>query len=76
MPISLTLLCRAITVHKSQGMTLSRAEIEVADAFEAGQVYVALSRCVSLEGLWVSGGTLDHRCVIAHPSVKKFYEAP
>ncbi|MBL7943144.1 MAG: helix-turn-helix domain-containing protein, partial [Flavobacteriales bacterium] len=41
----------AITVHKSQGLTFDRAVIDVGQAFAAGQVYVALSRLRSLDGL-------------------------
>ncbi len=44
-------LAWAITVHKSQGLTFSRAIIDVGQAFAPGQVYVALSRLRSLEGL-------------------------
>lgn len=44
-------LAWAITVHKSQGLTFGRAVIDVNAAFAAGQVYVALSRLRSLEGL-------------------------
>lgn len=41
----------AITIHKSQGLTFERAIIDAADSFSHGQVYVALSRCRSFEGL-------------------------
>jgi len=44
-------LAWAITVHKSQGLTFDRAIIDTAEAFAPGQVYVALSRLRSLEGL-------------------------
>ncbi|MEN8119027.1 MAG: helix-turn-helix domain-containing protein [Bacteroidota bacterium] len=44
-------LAWAITVHKSQGLTFEKAMIDVSRAFAPGQVYVALSRLTSLEGL-------------------------
>ncbi|MGB3077187.1 MAG: helix-turn-helix domain-containing protein [Chitinophagales bacterium] len=44
-------LAWAVTIHKSQGLTFQRAVIDAGSAFAAGQVYVALSRCVSLEGM-------------------------
>ena len=47
-------LAWAITIHKSQGLTFEKAIIDAGQAFAAGQVYVALSRCTSLEGLQLS----------------------
>jgi len=47
-------LAWAITIHKSQGLTFERAIIDAQAAFAHGQVYVALSRCKTLEGLVLS----------------------
>lgn len=44
-------LAWAITIHKSQGLTFEHAIIDAGKSFAAGQVYVALSRCKSIEGL-------------------------
>ena len=44
-------LAWAITIHKSQGLTFEKAIIDAGQAFAPGQVYVALSRCTSLQGM-------------------------
>ena len=63
-------LAWAITIHKSQGMTISSLELSLADAFEAGQIYVALSRGVSLEGITVL--SYDPAKIWVHRKVAEF----
>jgi hypothetical protein len=53
-------LAWAITIHKSQGLTFENAVIDAQAAFAHGQVYVALSRCKTLEGLVLSSPILQH----------------
>lgn len=60
-------LAWAITVHKSQGMSLDAAVIDLSTAFEYGQGYVALSRVRTLEGLFLSG--FNERALEVHPEV-------
>ena len=58
-------LAWAITVHKSQGMSLDAAVIDLGRAFEYGQGYVALSRLRTLAGLHLLG--LNERALRVHP---------
>lgn len=60
-------LAWAITVHKSQGMSLDAAVIDLGAAFEFGQGYVAISRVRSLSGLFLEG--LNDRALQMHPKV-------
>ena len=53
-------LAWAITIHKSQGLTFEKAIINAQQSFAHGQVYVALSRCKSLEGLVLSTSIESH----------------
>ncbi len=61
----------AISIHKSQGMTIPYLEIDAKRIFASGQLYVALSRAVDMKGLVVRN--LFMRAVICNPEVKKFY---
>lgn len=61
-------LAWAITVHKSQGMSLDAAEMDLSNAFEYGQGYVALSRVRSLSGLLLRG--CNERALMVHPQVQ------
>ena len=60
-------LAWAITVHKSQGMSLDGAVIDLSDVFEFGQGYVALSRVRRLSGLYLLGW--NERAFQVHPEV-------
>lgn len=55
-------LAWAITIHKSQGLTFDRVVIDAGQAFAAGQVYVALSRCTTLSGI-VLFSRINSQCI-------------
>jgi len=64
-------LAWAITIHKSQGLTFDRAVIDAEAAFAHGQVYVALSRLRSLDGL-ILGSPLSSQAIRTDPTIVRF----
>jgi len=64
-------LAWAITVHKSQGLTFERVIADIGSAFASGQVYVALSRCTSFNGL-VLKSRIDRSAIKTDPDVLRF----
>ncbi len=65
-------LAWAITVHKSQGMSLDRAVVDLSGVFEYGQGYVALSRVRTLSGLYILG--INQRALQVHPVILEIDE--
>lgn len=63
-------LAWAITIHKSQGMSLDAAEIDLGKTFTPGMGYVALSRVRSLDGLYLVG--LNNMAMQLHPDIFEF----
>jgi ATP-dependent exoDNAse (exonuclease V) alpha subunit len=63
-------LAWAITVHKSQGMSLDAVEVDLSKSFEKGMGYVALSRVRTLDGLKLLG--LNKTALEVHPEVLEF----
>jgi hypothetical protein len=64
-------LAWAITIHKSQGLTFERAIIDAEASFAHGQVYVALSRCKTLEGMVLST-PISNRSIISDGTISSF----
>jgi ATP-dependent DNA helicase PIF1 len=65
-------LAWAITIHKSQGMSLDAAEIDLSKSFTPGMGYVALSRVRSLDGVYLSG--MNAMAMRLHPEIFAFDE--
>lgn len=65
------MLAWALSIHKSQGMTMDHVEVSRKDIFESGQLYVALSRATSLEGLTVTGYSQEE--IAMDEDVVEFY---
>ncbi|KXT04591.1 hypothetical protein AC578_8728 [Pseudocercospora eumusae] len=62
----------AMTIHKSQGMTLNKVTVDVSRTFEQGQDYVALSRARNLEGLKIEGAGPSWTGMGCNEEVKHF----
>ena len=65
-------LCWALSIHKAQGQTIQRLKVDLKNIFEAGQVYVALSRAVSMDNLQVLN--FNAKKIQCNEKVKKFYK--
>ena len=65
-------LAYALSIHKSQGMTLDLLDVDLQSTFAEGQVYVALSRMRSLQGLRVRG--FHPALVKVSHKVREFYD--
>lgn len=64
-------LAWCITIHKSQGLTFNKVYIDAEKSFAAGQVYVALSRCKTLNGLHLTSRITPNN-IISSETVEKF----
>ncbi|MDB5210689.1 MAG: family ATPase [Sediminibacterium sp.] len=67
-------LAWAITIHKSQGLTFEKLMIDAAAAFSSGQVYVALSRCTSLDGI-VLLSKIPSSAIMSNSNVVKAHQS-
>ncbi len=65
------MLCWALSIHKAQGQTIQRLRVDLKNIFESGQVYVALSRAISMDSLQVLN--FNPKKISIDPKVKEFY---
>lgn len=66
------ILAWAITIHKSQGLTLDKISCDLSDIFSPGQAYVALSRARSLNGVFIE--SINFNKITSHPEAVEFYQ--
>ena len=67
------MLAYAITIHKSQGMSLAKVEVNMTRMFEKAQLYVAMSRCTSLDGLYLLGNIPSSGLLCPNPTVAAWW---
>jgi ATP-dependent exoDNAse (exonuclease V) alpha subunit len=66
------ILAWAITIHKSQGLTLDKISCDLSDIFSPGQAYVALSRARNLESIYLQ--SINFNKITAHQEAVNFYK--
>jgi len=66
-------LAWALSIHKAQGMSISKVQMKLANVWEYGQAYVALSRATSMDGLYIMD--MNEKAIIAHPKVLQYYDS-
>ncbi|MFM7701943.1 MAG: C-terminal helicase domain-containing protein, partial [Alphaproteobacteria bacterium] len=66
------ILAWAITIHKSQGLTLDKISCDLSNVFSPGQSYVALSRVKGLNGLFIE--SINFNKIIADKNAVNFYK--
>lgn len=67
-------LAYAFSIHKSQGVTLDYAEIDLTNVFDYGMGYVALSRVKNLHGLSIKSG-IEWDTILPHPKAQEYYHS-